>query len=62
MNKLGRTTMEGLNDKTPPMREDDVIFTNMEEYDEVPELPEVTITGDTVEKVAGKLLGSAGLT
>ena len=35
---------------------------NLEEFDSVPELHRVWITEDTVEKVAGKLHGSAGLT
>jgi len=62
VNKPGWTTMDGLKDKTPPMREDDVVFANMENDDALLELPEVMISGETVEKVAGKLLGSAGLT
>ena len=45
--------------KHPPMR--DVNADLLEEYDEVPEFQDVVITGDTVERVAKKLLGSGGL-
>jgi len=57
--KTGRPVREILEAKHPRLR--DVHHLQLKEYDELPEFEDVVITGDTVEKVARRLSGSAGL-
>ena len=51
-----------LKDKCPPLREDNIMATNLKESDSIPKFHRVWIMEDAVEKVAGKLTGRAGLT
>lgn len=57
-----RLVKDVLKEKHPPLRKDNIMAANLEEFDSVPDLHGVWITEDTVEVVAGKLHGSAGLT
>ena len=57
--KSGHQVSRVLKDKHPPMRNPGP--TAMPEYDSIPELPDLDITAETIEIVAGKLSGSAGL-
>ena len=58
--KSKKPVSEVLIDKHPELRRD-VAVTTLEEYNSVPEFQEVIITDETVERVAKKLTGSAGL-
>ena len=46
-------------EKHPPLR--DISPSFLEDYDSVPEFPDIIITDENVESVARKLSGSAGL-
>ena len=54
-----RLVKDVLKEKHPPLRENDIMAANLVEFDSVPDLHRVWITEDTVEKVTGKLHGSA---
>jgi hypothetical protein len=57
--KSGHQVSRVLKDKHPSMRNPGPAA--MPEYDSIPELPDLNITAETIETVAGKLSGSAGL-
>ena len=57
--KSGKTVIDALRDKHPPMREP--AEAAMHTYDITPSLIDLDITEDTVESVASKISGSTGL-
>jgi len=57
--KSGKSVEEVLLEKHPPLR--DISPSFLEDYDSVPEFPDIIITDKNVESVAIKLSGSAGL-